>query len=170
VVAYTQKLSRRRLMNKQDLKLKDITNLKKTISKEFTLFSYIDFIARYLKLPLDFWIGFSELLMPEFIEVDGMVVIDELFKEKIKDYQKYLKESMPIKDIEYWINLICVDSSLSYLSKTGNYDPHAERYFADKVKKAWEIKLKNDFPDKSFTVKIIDDKEFGDLLVTFFQA
>ena len=156
-------------MNKKDLKLQDFEGWQSANkSKYFSLFDYISAMSKTSqKLTIDSWVAFSEIFLPSFIENDGHILVEECFKEKEQDYIKYIKEGLSKKEIETWINNISLDGLLYDLS--GETDEICT-YIGEKIKLGWELKLKNDFPNRKFTVALQKDEDVSDFMLTCFEV
>lgn len=153
--------------DKKELQLSDFRNWKKKNNEMyFSLFDYISVQFQKHQLSIDTWVAFSEIFLPTFIEVNGLILVEECFNEKQKDYERYKSEGLSKKDIELWINLICLDGLLYDLP--GETDEISD-FLGKKVVQGWELKLKNDFPNRNFKVSLEKYEDVGDFLITFFE-
>ncbi len=154
--------------SKNRLDLIDYMQWKKEDGKSyFSLFDYLSVQFKRFPLPIDAWVAFSEIFVPQFIESDGRIFIEECFKEKQDDYNRYSKEGLSKKEIEFWINIICLDGL--FYDLPGETDK-ISIFVGEKLKLSWEMKLKNDFPNRKFTVSLQKDDDVGDFLITLFEV
>jgi len=159
----------RSVMERNDLKqkLKDFGQwASANAAKYFSLFDYLSATGKGSKLPIDAWVAFSEVFLPEFIEVNGCVLVEECFNEKSQDYQRYVKEGLSKREIETWINNICLDGL--FYDLPGETD-QISSFLGEKIKLGWELKLKRDFPERKFQVVLQKDDDVSDLLITFYE-
>lgn len=155
------------MIAKKQFKLEDFSNWKKGDGDSyFSLFDYLGVKSQDLKFPIDIWVAFSEIFVPQFVEKHGHILIEECYKQKEKDYFRYLNDGLSKEKVEYWINNVCLDGLL--------YDIPGEtevisNFIGARIKLSWEMKLKNDFPSRRFSVSLLKDDDVGDLTITFFE-
>jgi hypothetical protein len=127
--------------------------------KRFSIFDCIYQELKINKISTDIYFALSMLFWPTFIEHKGYVFLKENFS-KIKFNE--LKN----KNIEFWMNLLSIDP---YFEED---DDQMERALSlsKTLKEIWEIKLKKDFPQQEFHVIVLEDKEAGDIGLTFYQG
>lgn len=127
----------------------------------FSLFDYVHAIMSTNDLPTDLLLAMARLLWPEFVAFDGMVFLKEQFSlARVQEHGRSDDESTT----EYWINLLSVDGFFSYSHSDKLSQDEA---FANILAEAWRAKLRADFPDRSFDVKVMVDESVGDILLTF---
>lgn len=126
--------------------------------KQFPIFDYIYHEIKMNKMSTDIYFALSLLFWPTFIEHKEYIFLEETFSEK---YFDELKD----KNIEFWMNLLTIDP---YFEEDEDQEERALS-FSKALKEIWEIKLKKDFPQHQFRVIVIDDKESGDIGLTFYQ-
>ncbi|WP_158996832.1 hypothetical protein [Pigmentibacter ruber] len=147
---------------KNKIEFKDF-DLWKSINKFMDVNDYLTTIIDHYKIPSDFLIFFSDLIFPEFIIIDEMIFLKNHFKEEY--FNRLLKEKTSCSEIEYWMNLVLISS---YFPESDEFIDHA-LFLAEKLKKSIDLKLKNDFPNKMFSVDFTYDQDNGDVLFTFYQ-
>ena len=104
---------------------------------------------------LIFWSFFGQIL-----KKDNYVFLKDKYCEE--EFTRLIKEN---SNPEYWINLITVDD---FFLDIENGEKKAE-FLANSLVELWQAKLTKDFPDKSFVVQYVCDKEYGDYGLTFYQ-
>ena len=144
------------------IKLKDF-ELWKNSNNKMDINNYLTAIIDHYKIPSDFLILFSDLIFPEFIVLEEMIFFKNHFKEDY--FNRLKKEKNSCDEIEYWMNLILISS---YFPDSNEFIDHA-LFFAEKLKKSIDLKLKNDFPNKIFSVDFTHDQSNDDILFTFYQ-
>ena len=128
--------------------------------RSFSLYDYLFHKTNEKKIKFDEYFAFQELFWPTFIVFEDYVFLKENFSEKkLENLQKDEKQ------IEFWMNLLTVDS---FFSNEDEDEINAE-FLAKKLVEIWEVKLKKDFPHKDFIVKYLCDSECGDYGLTFYQ-
>lgn len=130
----------------------------------FSLFDYAHAILSTHQLPTDLLLATARMLWPEYETYGGMVFLKEQFSAaRVEEHRKTLSKT----ETEYWVNLLCIDGLFAY---SGSPDLSQDEEFARIVSESWRAKLRADFPDRSFDVKLMVDESVGDVLVTFTSA
>lgn len=110
-------------------------------------------------------VAFADLFWPNFIEIDGLVLISPLFsKEKLEELRA---RGLSDRDVELWMNLLSVDGLLGTLK--GTTDDHVE-YVSRVLAESWQQKLARDFPSGSHHATVKKDTESGDVCVTVLRS
>ena len=104
--------------------------------------------------------NFLEFFWPNFTKKDNYVFLKDKYCEK--EFTRLIKED---SNPEYWINLLTVDD---FFLEIEDGEEKAE-FLANSLVEIWKTKLEKDFPDKSFVVQYICDKEYNDYGLTFYQ-
>lgn len=112
------------------------------------------------KIEPDIFFNFLEIFWPQFIKKDNYVFLKDKYSEE--EFLRLVKEN---SDPEYWINLFTIDD---FFSELENGEEKAKS-LANSLVEIWQAKLKKEFPDKSFVVEYVYDKEYGDCGLTFHQ-
>lgn len=112
------------------------------------------------KIEPDIFFNFLEIFWPQFIKKDNYVFLKDKYSEE--EFLRLVKEK---SDPEYWINLLTIDD---FFSELENGEEKAKS-LANSLVEIWQSKLKKEFPDKSFVVEYVYDKEYGDCGLTFHQ-
>lgn len=128
-------------------------------SSAFNVYDYIHCVFREGKVAPDLAYAFFYLFWPQFIEIDGDVFLKEKYDEKRIFGLK--KKGYTGQDLEYWINLTSLESLLPESQSI------MARHLTDELAVVWRIKLQNDFPQKTFHVRCLDDD--GERYVVFSQ-
>ena len=110
------------------------------------------------KIDADKLFDFLELYWPTFIKKDGYIFLKEQYSEE----EYYTSKKNP----EFWINFLSVDPYFINLDDQEKQSMDFSKILAE----IWRIKLKNDFPSLEFTVKCLEDHEYGDYGLTFYQT
>lgn len=100
------------------------------------------------------------MFWPQFTTRDDCVFLKDKYSE-----EEFLRLVGEKSDPEYWINLLTIDDFFSELENGAE----RAKSLAKSLVEIWEAKLKKDFPDKSFVVEYIYDREYGDCGLTFHQ-
>ena len=143
--------------------LKDFEKWKSlNTSSSFSLYDYLFGVSKTSVLSSDIYFAFLELFWPSFVLHEHFVFLKENFSE---EKFKGLIESENIQEMEYWMNLISIDS---YFEGAEDWEQKAE-FFSKKLAEIWQVKLTKDFPHLDFIVVPICDSESGDYGMTFYQ-
>jgi hypothetical protein len=105
--------------------------------------------------------NFSQLYWPTFVKKDGYVFLKDQYSEE--EYKSLTKEN---ENPEYWLNLLTIDEFFSELSDGEDKSVALSKTLAE----IWEVKLKKDFPNMTFTVECVWNEEYGDCGLTFYQT
>ncbi len=132
-------------------------------------FSTTDYLAGvFITTPLhpDFLVALTELLWPRFVEVNGAVFHAAYFDSARHDT---LLETHPApREREYWLNLVILDRLFE--APNGDFFPQHAAVILSTAASMWRARLREVFPDRSFTVTVIEDAEAGDYGLTFTQV
>jgi len=141
--------------------LKDVEAWKElNRNQTFSLYDYMFHAINTSHISRDIYFALQELYWPTFIERDTYVFLKENFSiEKFKDLKKDKTNS------EFWMNFLSTDP---YFENEEDSDKKAEG-LSKLLVEIWATKLKRDFPEKSFSVQYLEDKETGDYGLTFYQ-
>jgi hypothetical protein len=130
------------------------------MEKEFKPQAYtlIYWLIQNGKIDGDQLFDFLELYWPTFIQKNGYVFLKEQYSE-----EKYhtIEENH-----EFWINFLGIDDYFINSNETEKQSINFSKILAE----IWRIKLKKDFPSLEFTVKCLEDHEYGDYGLTFYQT
>lgn len=126
-----------------------------------SLYDYIYQQITLNNLSSDLYFAFLELFWPSFIKYKNHIFL----KENLTEAKLLELERQNEKNIEYWINLLTIDSYFN------NDEEGSEK--ADCLSKIlaqiWKAKLSIDFPDIEFIIENFEDSEAGDYGLTFYQ-
>lgn len=133
-------------------------------SRRFSLFDYAHLSLRDRGVSADSVLALAQLVWPQFLEKDGLVLVAENYSaEKMAELRL---RGMSDHDVEFWINLFCVDGFFHEMADAS--DEHIEE-FAHLLAQSWTTKLKLDYPNSAFEMRIIRDDDAGDLCISFTQ-
>jgi hypothetical protein len=116
---------------------------------------------------------YSELLWPEFVEIDGMVFLkgtieDDEDRKRLKEvFEQYTGD---IARTEEDFNLVEVPSDL-FGRRAAETTEEQDRWLAKRLAEMWDARLKLLYPEREFVVKVLAPEETGgDIGIVFFQA
>jgi len=125
-----------------------------------SVFNSLYWLVEDKKIDPRIFLDFSRFFWPSFIEVDGFIFLKEKFEEN--EYSRLVaKQSNP----EYWINIVMLDDYFSETSESEKWS----RDLAKSLIEIWGIKIIKDFPEKKVVFAFLEDKEYGDIGLTFYQ-
>ncbi len=127
-------------------------------NQNFSLYDYLFGVVKTNQLADDIYIAFLKMFWPDFYCIDGCVFLKEQFEPEY--YDRLLNEGTSRQEIEKWINLFFLGGMMQESTSDESI-----RYLAIHLTKLWEMKLKEDFPDKEFDVKYFHDEEDGYFVV-----
>lgn len=130
------------------------------MEKEFKTKAYtiIYWLIQDGKIDGNHLFDFLELYWPTFIEKDGYVFLKEQYTEE--------KYNSTEENHEFWINFLGIDDYFINSKDSEKQSRDLSKILAE----IWRIKLKNDFPSLEFTVKCLEDHEYGEYGLTFYQT
>lgn len=126
-----------------------------------SIYTLLYWFVEERKIDSDVFFFFLELFWPSFTTRDNFVFLKEKYSDE--EYNRLINEGI---SPEYWINLFTVDDYFDDVEKR----EEKAAAFAQALVDVWDAKLKKEFPNKSFIVKYLCDKESGDYGLTFFQS
>ena len=144
-----------------DLQLDDFQNWKKVNGERFSKVDYINGVCHTNHLSTDIYFASLDLFWPEFYQHNGMIFIKDSFDTKTKS-EGFFDPAKENHRNEYWINLLSLDNFF----EDGTQKEY--EFFGRKLAESWLGKLEMDFPDKTFSIHIVNDDE--DSWVTFHQT
>lgn len=111
-------------------------------------------------------VGCSRILWPSFVEHDGCILLGDSVDEA--NYQAFLKSANGNKRI---VEATMNHQHVLHLFATDLPTRELVLYVGRLMKEVWQVKLKNDFPDRNVKVYFPDedDLELLDYEITFFQ-
>lgn len=124
-----------------------------------SVYTLIYWLIQDKKIEPDALFDFLEFYWPTFLERDGYVFLKEKFSED--EYAILTKQNV---NVEYWMNLLTVDDFFSEIE-----DEEKAITLVKALVEIWQAKLNRDFPSISFTVGFLQDEEYGDYGLTFYQ-
>jgi hypothetical protein len=145
----------------RNIKLKNIEKYREiNTCNSFSLYDYIYHEIALSKVSTDIYFALLELYWPNFVLYEGFVFL----KEKLTEI-KFNSLDRQSDNVEYWLNFLTIDG---YFENDENGEEKAEALSKILVE-IWSTKLKKDFPQLDFVVLYLEDKEFGDYGLTFYQ-
>lgn len=120
-------------------------------------YDYLQMISAVAELPADFIVWFSRLFSPQFILVEGNVLIDSLFEPQ--RYEELRRNGKSAGEAQFWINLLEVTGLFAQLTVT-----QAEE-LAEGIVDAWNMKLDKEFPLSVHKARSIHDQETNEIFV-----
>jgi hypothetical protein len=145
----------------KQIKLRDFYKWKGLNKKTtFSLIDYLFLVCKQKGISSDMYFAFADLFSPSFVVHEGLVFLESSFSvERVRQLVSDRKSA------EFWINLLTTDGFFE------ECEDRVERAIclANILKKSWESKLVQDFPDKKFIVECITDEAEGDYGLTFYQ-
>lgn len=125
-----------------------------------SIYTVLYWLVQEKKIEPDIFFNFLEFFWPKFKIIDDYVFLEDKFSKR--EFLNLVNEK---SDPEYWINLLTIDDFFSELED----GEKKAKSLANSLVEIWQIKLKKDFPDKSFVVEYVYDEEYGDCGLTFYQ-
>lgn len=152
------------MINEACVNLQDYERWRTANNEQFSLHDYAYAVMLTKRVPADALLAFVELVWPNFIEVDGLVLVAEHFDQaKLIDLRS---RDYGGSELEFWMNIFSVDGLLQGLP--GDCPSHAVS-LAKTLQQTWEAKLIRDFPGRRFRVQVVEDESVGDVCVVFNQ-
>lgn len=110
---------------------------------------------------------YSQLFMPDFIEVENSILLD-FFMDDINKFLYEKEKSNDISKLEASYNLI---ETIYIFSPEGrDLDSEEEELLSHQIRNAWNAWLKYKYPTRSFKVKVLDPEETGSSYgITFYE-
>lgn len=133
--------------------------------QEFSLFDYAYAALCDTRAGADLALAMTKLVWPRFVEVEGCVFLGEQYS--LAKESELRSRGFTGPDLEFWINLFSVDGLVRGLPSTS---ADHEEELALLLRDSWDAKLKKDFPDRFFLVRIVRDEDVGDVCLVFTQA
>ncbi len=113
--------------------------------KRISLNDWITSIGRY-----DHFLAYVELVWPSLIVLDGCIFIESLFdRERYKSLTKTCKNQTEVQKFMNYIDL-----SQIFTQADENVSDELLLYLGHSLQKAWEAKMKQEFPNRKFTVAL----------------
>ena len=123
--------------------------------------------------------AFSKLFWPEFIEVDGLVLLAERYPKMGYTPEEY-KEELETNpgSIEFLVNTLPIGYMFYGFGMSLNeegpvtavYSQQLKDYLARTLLTFWKYALKEAFPDKEFTFLYLVDPDGANRRISFFQS
>lgn len=114
-----------------------------------------------LKCKMNDAIAVGKLLFPNFIEIEGCIILEFLYDEKTFQEWFHLYDG-DAKKVEYKCNLYEVmdyfNNSIESYESDSSYNLAIDE-FSKILKKSWEINLKLLFPQRNLCVDVFDEYE-----------
>jgi len=126
----------------------------------FSLFDFLRGVIVTGAIEPDPLIAFWKLLLPDLVEHEGMVFLQENFRWE--RYRTLRDEGRSPHQIEYWMNLLGISTLLEGLPIDRVEELSRDIVFC------WRARLAEKFPDRCFQVEICEDD--GDTFVVFYQV
>lgn len=140
-------------------KLADFRAWREKNDSSFNLFDYLHGVLSTNDVSTDLIFAIIELFWPEFINVDGMIFIDEQFDKG--EYERLVNEGSKPEEVEYWLNLVNLDGLLPGI---GNENC---AFIGTKIAELWRLKLQLEYQDKKFNVSYLYEDDEQEHFVTF---
>ena len=144
----------------EKIKLKNFDESKELNEKvPFNSFDYIynNFVLKDVND--DIYFTMLELYWPSFLKFKNYIFLKEEFLEiRVNELEKQNE------NVEFWMNLLTLNCFFKNDDESQN-----GIIFTRKLVEIWNIKLKLDFPDLEFIVAFLEDEEYGNYGVTFYQ-
>ena len=118
-------------------------------------------IGRY-----DHFIGYTQLIWPEFIEHEGRVYIKDFFNEE--KLLQNIDNGASITQAQILLN--CLDLSLLFDSAQEDVEDDTLLYLAKTLQESWLAKLNLNFPNKKHNVILdnnLNEEGVGEILLSF---
>lgn len=124
-----------------------------------------DYLA--YRADLDLAQAVADFLFPEFIEVEGFVLLAEMFRKNKEEFAVWRKKYHDdTRKVEETINHVHM---YDLFRSSGENDLAAYERVGRLVAKCWTLALKDAFPEREFTVQFATEpKDYGPT-ITFFQ-
>ena len=132
--------------------------------KGILLGDWITCIGRY-----DHFLGYLELIWPNFIVVDDIVFIESLW-DKAR-YASINLNSPDKSDIQKYLNLI--DLTSLFFDADEQVSDELLIHLAKSISDAWKSKLEKEYPERNFKVVIgntLNDPEECELNIFFYET
>lgn len=142
-------------MNDNGFSYADFTaaNHDKTVSG----YDYLCNVSQSQKLPPDYFYWMAKLYRPDFIVIDGIVFVKEIFDAG--NYEELILAGESVKNIQFWLNLLEITGMFPMLSMT-----QAESV-AQAVSATWNDKIKLEFGDGMGLSRVILDSATDEVFV-----
>lgn len=126
--------------------------------KKVSRIDYLHMMLQLKELPDDFVVSLSRLFSPDFIVLDGVVFVSDLFDSARYDELRGAGHSQT--SVQYWMNLLEITGLFENL-------PSDEAFsIATSVARSWNAKLQEEFTVPVASAKAVYDGETGDVYVT----
>lgn len=134
-------------------------------------FNVLDFVGAFGS-PFEA-LAYSRLFWPDFVEINDMVFLKETIendddRERLrKAHERYGGDR---RMTEESFNLVEVPSTL-FGPRLGETTEVEDRWLAERLVEMWRARLHALFPDKRFTVRLVDPEESGgEVGIVFHQS
>ena len=141
-----------------------LSDLKKLIERHLqpSPMSSYDYLYHEMKdKNPDVYFALLGLFWPAFLTQENGVFLKEVFSE-----ERWIDLKNQQKNIEYWMNLLSLDSYFEQLEDGFEKAGIFAKYLAE----IWKVKLKQEFPKLDFIVRDLKDEDTGDVCLTFYQS
>lgn len=148
------------LINVDSNILQDYTVFAEANPHHWNIVSYLNF-----KYDMNAALAFSKLFFPDFIEVNGCIILSFLYNETV--FQAWLdKFNNDVQQTEKMCNLYKV-ADYFHINKVESTNFQLLSTFAHALKISWELNCKALF-NKNITVEVFES--LGDLKITLYQT
>jgi hypothetical protein len=109
------------------------------------------------------------LFFPEFIEIDGSILLKENIDDVTQRFQvAKLKSKLSLAGLEASFNLV----EVAYLFRSDNdLDESVEIKLCHLLKESWSLKLRYEYPHRVFSVSVVSPEDSGSVYcVQFFEV
>lgn len=128
--------------------------------KKASIYTMVYWLIHDKKIDPELLINLIDFYWPKFIIKGKYVFLEQKFSEE--EYRQLINENC---NPEYWINLLTIDD---FFSEFTNGEEKSMILIKTLVE-IWATKLKKDFPSMNFIVESLQDEEYGDCGLTFYQ-
>lgn len=128
--------------------------------KKASIYTVLYWSIHDKKIDPELLINLIDFYWPKFIIKGQYVFLEQKFSEE--EYQQLINES---ENPEYWINLLTIDDFFSEITNGAE----KSMILIKTLVEIWTTKLKKDFPSMNFIVESLQDEEYGDCGLTFYQ-
>ena len=130
-------------------------------SGKFSMYDYLHGVFSTKDVSSDLVVAFLKLFFPDFYVYENGVFLKEEFDKN--EYNNLVARGYFGKDLEYWMNLLNIDSLFGVSSF------EFSKYIANNIALLWHRKLSIDFPEMRFETKCICESD-DEVYVVFYQC
>jgi hypothetical protein len=118
---------------------------------------YIYNVFRTIKLPDDFILSLSHLFLPEMITLNDYIFLKQEFKQDV--YDDYIKQGMPYREIQSWMNNIVITDLFENITYSNAV------IFANSLTVSWNLVIQDKFPKGIGYAKTLEDFELDEVYI-----